>query len=99
MADSSTVFVVKKPRISVVIVALFKLRIVVLLLLAALGGPFWPPPVGPVGSRSLCCCWQARRARWRSAWNEYIERYRDSRMQRTCNRRPRRWARPSLGWR
>jgi hypothetical protein len=35
MADSSTVSIAEKPRISAVIVALFKLRIVVLLLLAA----------------------------------------------------------------
>ena len=89
MADSSTVSVAEKPRLSVVIVALFKLRIVVLLLLAALGGAFLAS-AGRPGWQALVALLLAGTASagGASALNEYIERDRDAQMQRTRNRRP-----------
>ena len=89
MADSSTVSVAEKPRLSVVIVALFKLRIVVLLLLAALGGAFLAS-AGRPGWQAIVVLLLAGTASagGASALNEYIERDRDARMQRTRKRRP-----------
>jgi protoheme IX farnesyltransferase len=89
MADSSTVSVSEKPRISAVIAALFKLRIVVLLLLAALGGAFLAS-AGRPGWQAIVALLLAGAASagGASALNEYIERDRDALMQRTRKRRP-----------
>jgi protoheme IX farnesyltransferase len=87
--DSPAVSASKGPRIGAVIVALFKLRIVALLLLAALAGAFlasdgrpgWPAiaVLLAVGTAS---------AGGASALNEYVERDRDALMRRTRTRRP-----------
>jgi heme o synthase len=89
MADSFTVFVSEKPRIRAVIVALFKLRIVVLLLLAALGGAFLASAGRPGWQATVVLLLAGTAsAGGASALNEYIERDRDALMQRTRKRRP-----------
>jgi protoheme IX farnesyltransferase len=89
MSDTSTTTVSEKPRIGVVIVALFKLRIVVLLLLAALGGAFLASAGRPGWQETLALLLAGTAsAGGASALNEYIERDRDAQMQRTRKRRP-----------
>ena len=89
MTDTSTTTVSEKPRIGVVIVALFKLRIVVLLLLAALGGAFLASAGRPGWQATLALLLAGTAsAGGASALNEYIERDRDAQMQRTRKRRP-----------
>jgi protoheme IX farnesyltransferase len=70
------------------LMVLFKVRIVFLLLLAALGGAFVAAHgVPPAGALSLLMVSGALSAMGSSAINEYIERERDARMLRT-RRRP-----------
>ena len=70
------------------LMVLFKVRIVFLLLLSALGGAFVAAHgVPPAGSLSLLMVTGALSAMGSSAINEYIERERDARMLRT-RRRP-----------
>jgi protoheme IX farnesyltransferase len=72
-----------------VIVALFKLRIVALLLVAALGGAFLAAGGRPAAGDILVLLLAgAASAGGASALNEYIERDRDALMQRTRKRRP-----------
>lgn len=71
------------------LLALFKVRIVVLLLLAALGGVFlgalgWPG----VGPFFLIMITGALTAMGSSAWNQYLERDSDALMTRTRTKRP-----------
>jgi protoheme IX farnesyltransferase len=89
MADSSTVSLSERSRISGVIIALFKLRIVALLLVAALGGAFLAS-AGRPGWREILVLLLAGTASagGASALNEYIERDRDALMLRTRKRRP-----------
>lgn len=77
------------PRLGAVIVALFKLRIVALLLLAALAGAFLAA-AGRPGWRDLLALLLtgAAAAAGASALNEYFERDRDALMRRTARRRP-----------
>lgn len=77
------------PRLGAVIVALFKLRIVALLLLAALAGAFLAA-AGRPGWRDLLVLilTGAAAAAGASALNEYFERERDAQMRRTASRRP-----------
>lgn len=77
------------PRLGAVIVALFKLRIVALLLLAALAGAFLAAGGRP-GWRDLLVLilTGAAAAAGASALNEYFERERDAQMRRTASRRP-----------
>lgn len=77
------------PRLGAVIVALFKLRIVALLLLAALAGAFLAA-AGRPGWRDLLVLilTGAAAAAGASALNEYFERDRDAQMHRTARRRP-----------
>ncbi|MGQ9492072.1 MAG: protoheme IX farnesyltransferase [Anaerolineae bacterium] len=76
------------PRLGAVIVALFKLRIVALLLLAALAGAFLAA-AGRPGWRDLLVLilTGAAAAAGASALNEYFERERDAQMRRTALRR------------
>lgn len=76
-------------HLGAVIVALFKLRIVALLLLAALAGAFLAA-AGRPGWRDLLVLilTGAAAAAGASALNEYFERDRDARMRRTAQRRP-----------
>ncbi len=77
------------PRLAAVIVALFKLRIVALLLLAALAGAFLAADGRP-GWRDLLALLLTgtAAAAGASALNEYFERDRDALMRRTASRRP-----------
>ena len=77
------------PRLGAVIVALFKLRIVALLLLAALAGAFLAAGGRP-GWRALLVLLLTgtAAAAGASALNEYFERERDALMRRTASRRP-----------
>lgn len=72
-----------------VLVALFKLRIVALLLLAALAGAFLASGGRPAGSDVLVLLLAGTAsAAGASALNEYFERDRDALMRRTAQRRP-----------
>jgi len=89
MTGSSTVLVTEKPRVGAVIVALFKLRIVALLLLAALTGAFLAAGGRPGWSDVLVLLLAGTAsAGGASALNEYFERDRDALMRRTAKRRP-----------
>jgi len=89
MTDSSIAAATEKPRIGTVIVALFKLRIVALLLMAALGGAFLASAGRPSWQAILVLLLAGTAsAGGASALNEYIERDNDAQMQRTRKRRP-----------
>ncbi|MCU0507323.1 MAG: heme o synthase [Anaerolineae bacterium] len=89
MAESAATAVSVRPRMGAVIVALFKLRIVALLLVAALGGAFLAAGGRPAARDILVLLLAgAASAGGASALNEYIERDRDALMQRTRKRRP-----------
>jgi protoheme IX farnesyltransferase len=89
MSNSSAASVPATPRLGAVIVALFKLRIVALLLTAALGGAFLAAAGRPSWQAILVLLLAgAASAGGASALNEYIERDRDALMQRTRQRRP-----------
>jgi protoheme IX farnesyltransferase len=89
MAESAATVVSVRPRMGAVIVALFKLRIVALLLVAALGGAFLAAGGRPAAGDILVLLLAgAASAGGASALNDYIERDRDAQMQRTRKRRP-----------
>jgi heme o synthase len=89
MLEQETVAKVTGSTLISDLVVLFKVRIVVLLLLAALGGIFlgtlgWPG----AGPFLLIVVTGALTAMGSSAWNQYLERDTDALMTRTRNKRP-----------
>lgn len=88
MTAESAVTAQTRP-LGTVLVALFKLRIVALLLLAALAGAFLAAAGRPAWSDLLILLLAgAASAAGASALNEYFERDRDAQMRRTAKRRP-----------